>query len=133
MLSFSFYYRFGGQIYNQTLVDRIENADPRFNVDSRALTQRWVKPGDPALYKNITDLSLTRASSRFVQKESLIDLQSIYLSYDFKKDFIRRAGFQSLRTAITMNDVFRASTVEIERGIDSPFARSITFSLQASF
>lgn len=133
MVSFSFYYRMGGQVYNQTLVDRIENADPRFNVDSRALTQRWVNPGDQALYKNIQDLSLTRASSRFVQKESLIDLQSVYMSYDFKKDFIRKAGLQSLRTSITMNDIFRASTIEIERGIDSPFARSITFSLQATF
>lgn len=133
MVSFSFYYRLGGQIYNQTLVDRIENADPRFNVDSRALSQRWVSPGDQALYKNIKDLSLTRASSRFIQKENLIDLQSVYMSYDFKKDFIRKAGFQSLRTSITMNDIFRTSSVEIERGIDSPFARSITFSLQASF
>ena len=133
MVSFSFYYRMGGQIYNQTLVDRIENADPRFNVDKRALSQRWLKPGDPALYKNIQDLSLTRASSRFIQKENLIELQSVYLSYDFKKDFIRKAGFQSLRTSLTMNDIFRASTVEIERGIDSPFARSITFSLQATF
>lgn len=133
MVSFSFYYRMGGQIYNQTLVDRIENADPRFNVDSRALSQRWVNPGDPALYKNIQDLSLTRASSRFVQKENLLELQSVYLSYDFNKDLIRKAGFQTLRTAITMNDIFRASTVEIERGIDSPFARSITFSLQATF
>lgn len=133
MVSFSFYYRLGGQIYNQTLVDRIENADPRFNVDSRALSQRWANPGDQALYKNIRDLSLTRASSRFIQKENLIDLQSVYMSYDFTKDFIRRAGFQSLRTAITMNDIFRTSSVKIERGIDSPFARSITFSLQASF
>lgn len=133
MVSFSFYYRFGGQIYNQTLVDRIENADPRFNVDERALSQRWVNPGDHALYKNIRDLTLTRASSRFIQKENLVELQSIYLSYDFKRDLIRRLGFQSLRTAFTMNDIFRTSSVEIERGIDSPFARSITFSLQATF
>ncbi|WP_276088588.1 SusC/RagA family TonB-linked outer membrane protein [Pedobacter sp. JY14-1] len=133
MLSMNFWFRLGGQIYNQTLVDRIENADPRFNVDRRAMELRWVKPGDQALYKNIQDLSLTRASSRFIQKESLIDLQSVYLSYDFKREFIRRFGFQSLRTAITANDLFRASTIEIERGINSPFARSVTFSLQASF
>jgi TonB-linked SusC/RagA family outer membrane protein len=133
MLSFSLYYRFGGQTYNQTLVDRIENADPRFNVDSRALSQRWVKPGDQALYKNIADLTATKVSSRFVQKENLMELQSVYMSYDFKKDFIRRAGFQTLRTSITMNDIFRTSSVGIERGIDSPFARNITFSLQASF
>ncbi|WP_316816447.1 SusC/RagA family TonB-linked outer membrane protein [Pedobacter nyackensis] len=133
MLSLSMYYRFGGQIYNQTLVDRIENADPRFNVDRRALTQRWVQPGDRALYKNITDLSVTRVSSRFIQKENLIELQSVYLGYDFQKNLIRRAGLQTLRASVTMNDIFRASSIEIERGIDSPFARNITFSLQASF
>jgi TonB-linked SusC/RagA family outer membrane protein len=132
-LSFSFYYKFGGQLYNQTLIDRIENADPRQNVDSRALSQRWIKPGDRALYKNIQDLSLTRASSRFVQKDDLIDLQSVYLSYDFKRTFIRKAGFQNLRAALSMNDIYRMSSVEIERGIDYPFARSFTFSLQSSF
>jgi len=133
LLSFSLYYRLGGQTYNQTLVDRIENADPRFNVDSRALSQRWVKPGDRALYKNIADLTNTKVSSRFIQKENLLELQSVYLAYDFKKDLIRRAGFQSLRTSITMNDIFRTSSVGIERGIDSPFARNVTFSLLASF
>jgi TonB-linked SusC/RagA family outer membrane protein len=132
-LSFSFYYKFGGQLYNQTLIDRIENANPRQNVDSRALTQRWIKPGDNALYKNIQDLSLTRASSRFVQKDNLIDLQSVYLSYDFSRALIRKAGFQNLRAAIAMNDIYRISSVEIERGIDYPFARSFTFSLQTSF
>jgi TonB-linked SusC/RagA family outer membrane protein len=133
LLSFSFYYKFGGQTYNQTLIDRIENADPRYNVDARALAQRWQKPGDNALYKNIQDLSLTRASSRFIQKDNLLDLQSVYLSYDFKRTFIQKAGFQNLRLAATMNDIYRISSVEIERGIDSPFARSVTFSLQASF
>ena len=132
-LSFSLYYKFGGQLYNQTLIDRIENADPRQNVDSRALSQRWIKPGDNALYKNIQDLSLTRVSSRFVQKENLIELQSVYLSYDFNRTFIRKAGFQNLRLALSMNDIYRMSSVEIERGIDYPFARSFTFSLQSSF
>jgi TonB-linked SusC/RagA family outer membrane protein len=132
-MSFSLYYKFGGQLYNQTLIDRIENANPRENVDSRALSQRWIKPGDNALYKNIQDLTLTRASSRFVQKENLIDLQSVYLSYDFKRDLIKKAGFQNLRAAISMNDIYRLSSVDIERGIDYPFARSFTFSLQASF
>ncbi|MES2455913.1 MAG: SusC/RagA family TonB-linked outer membrane protein [Bacteroidota bacterium] len=133
MISFSLYYRFGGQTYNQTLVDRIENADPRFNVDSRALSQRWVNPGDRALYKNIADLTTTKVSSRFIQKENLIELQSVYLAYDFNKTFIRRAGFQALRASVTMNDIFRKSSIEIERGIDSPFARNVSFSLLASF
>ncbi len=38
------HYKFGGYMFNQTLVDRVENADPRYNVDRRALEQRWQKP-----------------------------------------------------------------------------------------
>ncbi|MBO9728529.1 MAG: SusC/RagA family TonB-linked outer membrane protein [Chitinophaga sp.] len=133
MMSFSFHYKFGGDMYNQTLVDRIENADPRFNVDSRALTMRWQHPGDQALYKNITDLHLTYASSRFIQKENLLELQSLYFSYDLAQAIARSIGLQSLRGAVTMNDILRISSVKQERGIDYPFARSLTCSILATF
>lgn len=133
LFSFSFHYKFGGQTYNQTLVDRVENADPRFNVDRRALEQRWIKPGDVTFYKNIADLGQSYATSRFIQKENLIELQSLYLSYDLKRAVARKIGFQSLRAALTANDIFRASTIEVERGIEYPYARSLTLSLQATF
>jgi TonB-linked SusC/RagA family outer membrane protein len=133
MLSLSFYYRFGGYTYNQTLVDRIENADPRFNVDSRVLNERWIKPGDQTFFKNIADLSITNVSSRFVQKDNLMELRSIYLSYDFKRELIKKYGFQNLRTSLTLNDIFRTSSIEMERGTSYPFARSLTVSLLASF
>ena len=133
LFSFSFFYRFGGYTYNQTLVDRVENADPRFNVDSRVLNQRWIKPGDQTFFKNIADFSITNVSSRFVQKENLLELRSIYASYDFKKDMVNRFGLQNLRTTLAMNDIFRTSSIEMERGTIYPFARSFTFSLLASF
>ncbi len=133
MLSLSFYYRFGGYSYNQTLVDRIENADPRFNVDSRVLNQRWIKPGDQTFFKNIADLSPTNVSSRFIQKDNLLELRSIYLSYDFKRELIKKYGFQNLRTTMTLNDIFRTSSIQMERGTSYPFARSLTVSLLASF
>ncbi|GAA4311886.1 TonB-dependent receptor [Mucilaginibacter gynuensis] len=132
-LSFSLYYRLGGQMYNQTLVDRVENANPRFNVDRRALDEKWKKPGDVTFYKNIADQGVTFASSRFVQKENLVELQSVNFSYDLKKDVAKKIGLQSLRPSITLNDVFRTSSIEIERGINYPFARNVTFSLLASF
>jgi hypothetical protein len=34
---------------------------------------------------------------------------------------------------LTMADVFRVSTVRVERGIDYPFARSITMSMGITF
>ncbi len=133
LLSFSFYYRFGGDMYNQTLVDRVENADPRYNVDSRVLAQRWQKPGDVVFYKNIADLGQTKATSRFIQKDNLIELRSVYLSYDLKKATAKKLWMQALRASITANDIFKSASVEIERGINYPFARSVTFALQATF
>jgi len=133
LLSFSFFYRFGGDIYNQTLVDRVENADPRYNVDSRALEEKWIRPGDVTFYKNIMSTDKSFASSRFVQKDNLIELRSVYLSYDLKKNLAKKFGCQSLRSAITANDIFRTSSIEVERGITYPFARSLTFSLLATF
>jgi hypothetical protein len=40
---------------------------------------------------------------------------------------------QSLRFSVNMNDIWRAATIEAERGIDYPFARSFTFSLSTRF
>lgn len=133
LLSFQFHYRFGGQVFNQTLIDRVENADPRFNVDSRALTERWQKPGDKALFKNVADLGTSYATSRFVQRENTIDLPSVTLSYDVKKTFAKKIGMQSLRATVTVNDAFYSSTIQQERGIEYPYARSLTCSLQATF
>lgn len=133
LMQLQFYTRFGGKEYNQTLVDRVENADPRYNVDKRVLEQRWKKPGDQALYKNIADLGTSWLSDRFVQKENILELSSVYLSYDFTKAFCNRLSMKNLRLSLTANDVYRWSSMKIERGLDYPFARALTFSLQTSF
>jgi TonB-linked SusC/RagA family outer membrane protein len=133
MLSASFYYRFGADVYNQTLADRVENADPRFNVDRRVLDQRWRKPGDKTFFKDVADLGSSFASNRFVQKDNLLELRSVYLSYDFDKRVYSRMRMNNLRVAFTANDIWRSSSIQIERGLYYPFARNFTFSLQTSF
>jgi hypothetical protein len=133
LVQVQFYTRFGGKEYNQTLVDRVENADPRYNVDSRVLEQRWKQPGDKAAYKNIADLGNSFLSDRFVQKENILELNSLYFSYDFNKAMAKKMAMKTLRAAFTMNDGYRWSTMRVERGIDYPFARMFTFSLQTSF
>ncbi len=125
--------RLGGKDYNQTLVDRVENADPRYNVDIRALTDRWQKPGDHAAFKNIADLQTSYLSSRFIENDNTLDFTTLYLSYDFAKNVYTRMGMNNLRLAFTMNDVAHWSTFKIERGIDYPYAKSFTLSLQTSF
>jgi len=132
-LGFTFHYQFGGDYYNQTLVDRVEDADPRYNVDIRALEDRWQQPGDVTFFKNIADLSTTYATSRFVQKNNEVDLQSVTLSYDITKKFAKKIGVQGIRLSLTANDLFEASSIQIERGIDYPYARNLTCTLQATF
>ena len=129
----SFIASIGGKDYNQTLVDRVDDIDPRYNVDSRALSDRWKKPGDHAMFKNISDQSVTFPTSRFIQNLSTLDFNSLYLSYDFSKSFYSRLSMNNLRLAFTMNEVFFWSSEKIERGIDYPYARSFTFSISTSF
>ncbi|WP_341843545.1 SusC/RagA family TonB-linked outer membrane protein [Chitinophaga caseinilytica] len=133
MVEVRFWTRLGGDIYNQTLVDRVENADPRYNVDSRVLSERWIKPGDIAFFKNIADQGSTQTSSRFVQEENRLELKSIFLSYDFPAGFYKKLRMHYLRLSANMNDLAYWSTVKAERGIDYPFARSITFTLSTRF
>ena len=133
MAEVRFYGKGGGDLYNQTLVDRVENADPRYNVDQRVLDSRWKNPGDHALYKDIADHGSTRTSSRFVQRDNVIELKSVYLAYTVPQTVSKRYKMNSLRCALNLNDVWRTSTIQAERGIDYPFARTFTFSLSTQF
>src|SRR5690606_15188060 len=128
-----FHTRFGGDSYNQTLVDRVENADPRYNVDRRVLEKKWQAPGDRTFYKDIRDLGQTRVSSRFIMPDNTFSLQSVYLSYELEQALAARLAMSRLRVGVTANDLFRWSSIQVERGIDYPFARTVTVSLQAAF
>lgn len=131
----SFAYDWGKQTYNQTLVDGVENADiENSNVDRRVLTQRWQKPGDIAPLRNIKDMNTsTMPTSRFVQDDNELSLSALTLSYDFNTDWLKKIRLKMLRLELSTNDLFRASTVRLERGTSYPFARTFNFSLRATF
>ncbi|WP_295128399.1 SusC/RagA family TonB-linked outer membrane protein [uncultured Chitinophaga sp.] len=133
MVEVSFYTKFGGDTYNQTLIDRVENANPWYNVDSRAMAERWKKPGDVTFYKDIANRDETRTTSRFIQDENRVELKSVYLSYDAPQQVFSRLKVKSLRLSAAMNDLGYWSSIRAERGIDYPFARSFTFSLSTRF
>lgn len=127
-------YRWGGQIYNSTLVDKVENASLQYNVDRRVFTDRWQKPGDMALYKSITDQSITYPTSRFVQDYSLFTLASLTLYYDFRNcKFVRNSFLERLKVSAYTNDLFVISSVKTERGTSYPFARTFSLSAQITF
>ncbi|MGM9478294.1 SusC/RagA family TonB-linked outer membrane protein [Pedobacter sp. GSP4] len=124
---------FGGDKYNLTLVERVENADPRYNVDKRVFEEKWKQSGDLSFYKNIADNGETDVSSRFIQPDNLINLQSVNFSYDLDKKMAARLAMASLMFQVTANDVVRWSSVKEERGINYPFTRSLTFTVRAAF
>lgn len=129
----SFNYRFGGQVYNNTIIDRVENANLYYNVDRRVLEQRWTKEGDIKPYRSIRDTDPVRASSRFVEDENTLSLASARISYSLKKELTQKMGMRHMKFSVYMNDLFRLSTVKRERGTAYPFARTVSFSLQTKF
>ncbi len=132
--NFAFTYRLGGQMYNETLVRKVENADFTYNVDARALQERWNTPGQQTLYKDIADLTPTQPTSRFVQDFDELVLSSISFGYNFNNlRIFKNSKASNLNAAVTLNDLARFSTVKTERGTDYPFARTISFSIQATF
>lgn len=126
-------YSIGGDLFNETLMNKIENNSPYKNADRRILEQRWQQPGDQVLYKAIDDLTVTQISSRFVQEENYFRLMSINVNYDLPLTVIQRYRLQRARVNFSTNDVFRVSTVRMERGILYPYARTYNFGLMIQF
>ncbi len=129
-----FRYSYGGDIYNETLVKKVENIDPQKNADRRVLYDRWKKPGDVAAFKAISKYNEnTLPTSRFIEQENYVTLSSLNLSYQFKPVQLENIGISGLKVSLIANDVFRASTIKMERGLSYPFARKYSASVQITF
>jgi len=127
------YYVLGQHVYNSTLVDKVESVDPKYNVDLRVLTDRWKQPGDITFFKNIANKERTELTSRFVQNENTLRLSSLNLNYDFDKEFVSKLKLQRLRLNASMNDLFRMSSVRMERGTNYPYARTINLGIYLEY
>lgn len=128
----TFRYYLGAESFNEAVYNKVENISSSnliYNQDKRALYDRWQKPGDIAQFKNIADHSSTPMSSRFVQKENTLTLESFQIGYEFDPGFAKKLGISGLRVNAYMNDIFRISTIKEERGTDYPFARSVSLAL----
>lgn len=133
-LNASFGYRFGGQIYNQTLIDKIENADRWLNVDERVFKDRWQKPGDIVAFRGLNETLRVDPSSRFVQNESTFTCQNVILMYDLTNAaLLQRFGMKALNFSAGIGELFYISTVRQERGLNYPFTRQVNFSMYATF
>ena len=131
-----FRYSLGAQIFNSALFQKVENigiADVFNNQDKRALYDRWSPSNTEAYFKGISLIQKTDKSSRFVMDENYISGESFSIGYEFTQPFIRKMGLSALNVQAYMNDAFRISSVKNERGTDYPFARTISFSIAATF
>ncbi|HUP12607.1 MAG TPA: hypothetical protein VM187_10355, partial [Niastella sp.] len=146
-VSLNMRYSFGGDQFNRALFDKVENittAGLMQNQDKRALFDRWKKAGDVTSFKKIQlndnwvgfgqpAADITDPSSRFIQKDNFITGESISLSYQFNSGWVSKYGLSNLQISGYMNDIFRIASIKAERGIDYPFARSVSFSIRTNF
>ena len=126
-------YSLGGDQFNETLMNKIENNNPYFNADKRILEERWRQPGDIAEYKSIADRTTTQISSRFIQRENYLRLSAINLNYNFGMKTLERLRLQRLKLNFSMNDALRLSNVAMERGISYPYAREYNLGVMIQF
>lgn len=130
-------YQFGGDIFNTALYNKVENityASVTNNQDRRALYDRWRNPGDISYFKAISQTSVTPQSSRFVQRNNNITGESISFGYTFdRQTWLKKAGLSTVNLTAIANDIFQVSSVLRERGVDYPFAKTVSMSLRASF
>ncbi|WP_231932397.1 MULTISPECIES: SusC/RagA family TonB-linked outer membrane protein [Butyricimonas] len=133
-LNMSFGYRWGGQLYNQTLIDRVENADKRYNVDDRVFKDRWQKPGDKTFFKGVNVTTTSNYSSRFVQDETSFWCQNMNLTYEFRDwAWMRQCGISVINVTVGTGELFYLSTIKQERGLAYPFSRQYSMSLSVMF
>ncbi|MDR2414492.1 MAG: SusC/RagA family TonB-linked outer membrane protein [Odoribacteraceae bacterium] len=136
-----FRYSFGGDYFNNELYNRIENIGYQidsYNQDKRAYYDRWKQAGDYARYRDIrlytADGRVYPKSDRYVQKNNFFTGESIAAGYNFIDNaWLKTVGLRALAVDVTLNELFRWSTVKAERGINYPFARTLSLSLNVSF
>ena len=131
-----FRYRWGGQVFNTSLFQKVENIgteDVYNNQDKRALYDRWSETNREAYFKGISMVQKTEKSSRFVMDDNAVIGESFNIGYEFPDRLVRKMSLEAMNIQITMTDIFRATSVRVERGIDYPFAKSVTMSLGITF
>ena len=135
-VSMNFRYQTGASVFNEALFNKVENISVsglNKNQDKRALYERWQNPGDKVRFKDIANAASTPMYSRFIQKENVLSMESVYVGYEFYEGWIKKIGLSNLKIQASMRDVFRASTIKSERGTLYPFARSLELGLSFNF
>lgn len=135
-LNVTFGYRFGGQIYNSTLANKVEVSKTAigWNVDARVFHDRWKNIGDRASFKGLDDFTPTNKTSRFVQDETTFRCQNMTLQYELKSQALNKLlGIDYCLFSASTSDLFYISTVKRERGTSYPFSRQFSLGVNVVF
>ena len=68
-----------------------------------------------------------------LEEQNYITLSSLNLSYEFNPEVLKFLHVERLKLSLIGNDIFRVSTVKMERGITYPYARTFSLSAQLTF
>jgi TonB-linked SusC/RagA family outer membrane protein len=130
-------YQLDVQGYNQTLVDKVENAQMLYNTDLRAASGRWKQTGDDAPFKpvslNGSKTSPTYASSRFVQSNDMVNFSTVSLGYTLPQSLVAKVHAQSVKVGLMGSNLYQWQGMKAERGISYPFQRLYSFSVNTTF
>ena len=128
-----FNFRLGAWVYNTTRVTKVEGSNPKMNADQRVFDDRWKQPGDVAMYKDIADSSRPKQTDRFAEEENTLSLGTLNLSYEFNEDLCKKLYLRTLRAGVNFTDLFRLSTVKIERGTSYLYSKGFEVYVSATF
>ena len=69
----------------------------------------------------------------FVEKDNTLNLSRLNFTYDFDPELIKNWRISKLAVGLSMNDLFRISTVKMERGTDYLYSRGFDINLNIMF
>jgi TonB-dependent starch-binding outer membrane protein SusC len=97
---------YGNDIFNGTLIylesGGFEDGAGEDNQTTN-MVRRWKQPGD------VTDMPRagdTRKSSRFIEDGSFMRIQNVTLSYNFKKEFLKKIRMKTVRLFVAVQNLY---------------------------
>lgn len=126
-------YTFGSDFYNTTLQGKVEDVNPKRNIDARAYTDRWKNPGDLSRYLAISSKTETHYSERFIEKKNELYFSSIQFTYDINAPWLKKLHLKKLCVGLGTSDLGYISSVKFERGTSYPYCRSINVIFRPTF
>lgn len=94
---------YGNDVFDGTLIYLEHGGDVGDNQTTR-MNGRWQKPGDITQFPK--DGGSINYSSRFIEDGSFLKIRNITLSYNFRKDWVKKLGMKGLKIYATAQNLY---------------------------